>query len=205
MLVCSYLDVSFYKPDGTFDKSYYTYNPGTIRPNDALTDKEGILWVADNDQGLWSIGNDWIGTSYMFNGPASPDVAAMDITGKQLWAVPGGKDGSYGSLYKAAQFYTLADGTWNNFSKDNIPELATMRDVLCVATDPQNGNHAFLGSWGYGLLEADNGALKEIYTPGNSSLQYMPGFGMGYLRIGGVAFDENNNLSTIILIAVPAR
>jgi hypothetical protein len=51
-----------------------------------------------------------------------------------------------------------------------------------------------MGSWGYGLLEFDNGELKEIYTPDNSSLQYIDGYGAGYLRIGGVAFDQFNNL-----------
>jgi hypothetical protein len=118
----------------------------------------------------------------------------MDIIGKQVWAVPGGRDGSFGNLYTAAECYTLANGTWSSFTSANIPEFENARDILCVAANPQNSNHAFLGSWGYGVFEFDNGELKEIYTPQNSSLQYVTGYGEGYLRIGGVVFDRDNNL-----------
>ena len=194
MEICNNWNVSIYKPDGSLEAKYATYNPGSIVPKDALFDKDGKLWIADNATGLWSIGSDLAGSNYTFNGPASYMVAAMDISGKQLWAVPGGRNGAFGNLYHAAQSYTLSNGTWNSFNSANVPELANMRDILCIAANPQNSNHAFMGSWGNGVLEFDNGALKEIYTPQNSSLQYITGYGEGYLRIGGVAFDQNNNL-----------
>lgn len=194
LILCNYLNINSYRPDGTLETMYYTYNPGTIRPNDAMIGSDGKLWVADNDQGLWSIGSDLIGTNYAFNGPASPAVAAMDISGRQLWVVPGGRTPSFTNLYRAPQCYTLADNTWTSYDGNNTPELAPTRDILCVAADPNDPNHAFMGSWGQGLIEFDNGELKEIYTPDNSTLQYYVGFGEGYLRIGGVAFDQNNNL-----------
>jgi len=194
LLLCNYLRVDSYNPDGILDVGYYSYNPGTVRPNDALIDRDGKVWIADNDHGLWTIGNDFIGSNYTFNGPASRDVAAMDISGKQLWAVPGGRDASFGNLFHSAQFYTLVNNSWSSFNQVNIPELASMRDILCIAADPRDGSHAFMGSWGYGLIEFDHGELKEIYTTENSSLQNVVGYGSGYLRIGGVAFDQDNNL-----------
>jgi len=195
LIICNYLNVETYKADGSRETLYYTYNPGTIRPNDAILDKQGNLWVADNDQGLWSIGTDNVGLPYTFNGPASPVVAAMDISGKQLWVVPGGRTASYTSLFRVPQFYTLSDNTWSSYNTGNMPEsFAPVRDILCVAADPTDGNHVFMGSWGQGLIEMDNGELKEIYTPDNSTLQYFTGTGVGYLRIGGVAFDSQNNL-----------
>jgi ligand-binding sensor domain-containing protein len=193
MLVCSYL-VQAFKADGTLETNYQSYNPGTIRPNDALFDQEGNIWVADNEQGMWSIGSNLVGSNYLFNGPVSPVVAAMDISGRQLWAVPGGRTPSFTSLYRIPQFYTLGDNTWTSFDWINTPAISHVRDILCVAADPSDGNHAFMGSWGQGLLEFDNGELKEIYTPSNSTLQYFVGYGEGYLRIGGVAFDQDNNL-----------
>lgn len=194
MILCNYLRADTYKPDGTLETGYYTYNPGTVRPYDALIDQEGKVWIADFDQGLWRIGADFIGTRYIFNGPASYEVAAMDISGKQLWAVAGGRDGSFGNLYKMAQSYTLNETTWSSFNYTNTPQMGEARDILCVAADPLDGNHAFQGSWGYGVLEFNDGSLKEIYTPDNSSLQYVSGYGKGYCRIGGVAFDRDNNL-----------
>jgi hypothetical protein len=194
MLICSYAFVTTYRPDGSTEAKYDKYNPGSVRPNDALLDKEGKIWIADNDQGLWRIGTDLIGSNYTFNGPASSMVAAMDISERQLWAVAGGRDGSFAPLYRRAQTYSLDNNTWNSFNYTNTPDLGNVRDILCVAADPKDSNHAFMGSWGEGVLEFDNGALKEIYTPDNSSLQYIVGYGEGYLRIGGVAFDSDNNL-----------
>jgi streptogramin lyase len=194
LLICSYLKVETYKPNGILDANYYSYNPGTITPHDAMIDKEGKVWVADFNTGLWSINSESVGSNYTFNGPANIMVAAMDVSGKQLWAVPGGRDGSFGSLFREAQCYTLANGTWSSFTAANTPELANMRDILAVAADPYKSNHAFMATWGYGVLEFDDGALKEVYTPQNSSLQFPPGYGDGYLRIGGLTFDRDNNL-----------
>jgi len=194
LLICSYLKVDTYKPNGISDVIYYSYNPGTIRPNDAMVDKDGKVWIADFEQGLWSINTDLTGSNYAFNGPANIMVTAMDVSGKQLWAVPGGRDGSFGSIFRTAQCYTFVNRTWSSFNAVTTPQLAKMRDIIAVAADPHNGNHAFMATWGYGVLEFDEGKLKEIYTPLNSSLQYPPGYGEGYLRIGGAAFDQDNNL-----------
>ncbi len=194
LVVCNYLNITTYKPDGTQETQYSSYNPGSIRPNDAVFDKDGKLWVADIVEGLWSIGSDLIGTNYIFNGPTSYLVSAMDISGKNVWAVPGGRTASFTGLSRIAQCYTLEDNNWNTFNATNTPEMGPVRDILCVAADPLDADHAFMGSWGQGLLEFNDGELKEIYTTDNSSLQYYNGFGEGYLRIGGVAFDSYNNL-----------
>ncbi len=197
LVICNKYQVRTYKSDGSPDATYSQYNsliPVLVSPEDAIFDKDGMLWVADIDHGMWSIGKDLSANNYTFNGPASKDVVAMDISGRQLWAVPGGRNGSFGNLFRAAQCYTLANNSWSSFTSGNTPVLADQRDILCVAADPLDGNHAFTGSWGNGVLEFYHGELKEIYTPQNSSLQYVVGFGPGYLRIGGVAFDQDNNL-----------
>jgi hypothetical protein len=194
-LVVSSWRVQTFKPDGTLDKNYQDYNPGTMKPYDAIIDKSGIVWIADIERGLWAIGADLVGSNYVFKGPASPTVAAMDISGKQLWVVQGGRTPSFTNLYRVPpEFYTLADNSWVNFNTTTTPEITGFYDILCVAADPTDANHAFLGTWGLGLIEFDNGVLKEIYNPTNSSLDYFVGYGVGYCRIGGVAFDNNNNL-----------
>ena len=194
LVVSNYLNIITYKPDGTQETQYFSYNPGSIRPNDAVFDKEGKLWVADNEEGLWSIGNDMIGANYIFNGPKSYLVSAMDISGKNVWAVPGGRTASFTPLSRLAQCYTLTGNNWSTFNAATTPEMGAVRDILCVAADPLDADHAFMGSWGQGLLEFNDGELKEIYTTDNSSLQYYSGFGVGYLRVAGVAFDSDNNL-----------
>lgn len=191
MIISSYSFATTYKADGTEDKVYDSYNPGVVRSNDAIIDKEGDIWIADNDYGLWKIGED---KPYIFNGPASQEVTAMDISKNQLWAVPGGRTAGFGYLFKSPQCYTLANHKWSSYTGTNIPEINSFRDFISVAADPNDANHAFIGSWGYGVIEFDNGALKEIYDTLNSSLRYVVGYGNGNLRVGGVAFDRNNNL-----------
>jgi hypothetical protein len=186
--------IQVFNPDGSLYTNYSDYNPGVIRPTDAIRDAEGNIWVADNENGLWQIGQDLIGKQYIFNGPAAPLSAAMDISGRQLWVVPGGRTGSYTSLFRSPMAYTLSGSSWSSFTSVNTPAMSAVRDILCVAADPNKSSHVFMGSWGQGLLEFEDGALTQMYNTTNSSLQYFSGYGEGYLRVGGVAFDANSNL-----------
>lgn len=194
LLIGNGWSVSVFSTSGDREAVYSSYNPGNLRPGDAILDKDNKLWVADIEQGLWSIGSDNVGSNYIFNGPVSPVVAAMDVSGKQLWVVPGGRSAGFAYLYTVPKIYTLAEGTWRSYDWFNTPDLLPVRDILCVAADPNDPNHAFLGTWGYGLLEFDNGELIKMYDTSNSTLQYHVGYGYGNLRVGGVAFDKDNNL-----------
>lgn len=193
LLVCNYLAVDVFKPDGSQEYRMYNYNPGTIRPNDVILDDENKAWIADNDNGLYHMTDQWHGTQILINGPLSAQVSAMDVSGNDLWAVPGGRDGGYGSLYRQAQFYSNIGETWTSYSSNNAPYLADIRDVLAVVVDKQNPKHAFLGTWGYGVIEYNDGQLVDIYNKSNSSLQgsvYDP----ASVFAGGVALDAGNNL-----------
>jgi len=193
LLICQYLSVDLFKPDGSFEKNYYTYSPGNIRPNDALFDASGELWIADNDQGMWKIDNGYQGHQYLINGPAASRVASMDVSGTSLWAVYGGRDASFGALYNPAQFYAFDNEEWTSFNGSNSVFLQSKSDILCVAADPLKGNHAYLGSWGYGIFEMDNGQFVNNYIPANSSLQTY-NTDEGTCFVGGLAFDAGHNL-----------
>ena len=193
LLVCNYLTVEVFHPDGNLENSYYSYNPGNIRPNDAQFDESGTMWIADNDQGMWEIDNSYVGRQYLINGPVSSQVAAMDISGNSLWAVPGGRNASFGNLYRPAQFFNFSNESWTSYTSKNASFLEPVRDILCVAVDPQDGNRAFLGSWGYGFFEFNDGELVNSYTPANSSLQYSIN-AADLVFTGGIAFDQSRNL-----------
>lgn len=193
MLVCNYLAVDVVKPDGTREYRMYNYNPGTIRPNDAIFDDENKAWIADADNGLYRMADQWHGTQILINGPITAQVSAMDISGNDLWAVPGGRDSGYGNLYRQAQFFSFLDKTWTSYTSTNAPFLAAMRDVFSVAVDKKNPKHAFLGTWGYGLIEYNDGQLVNIYNKNNSSLQGSV-YDTSLVFVGGLALDGNNNL-----------
>lgn len=193
LLTCNYLTVEVFRPDGTTETTYYSYNPGNIRPNDARYDEAGNIWIADNDKGLWMIDNTFVGQQYLINGPISSQVAAMDVSGTSVWAVPGGRNASFGNLYTPAQYYTFEDETWSSFNQLNTPVFANLRDLLCIAADPLDDNHAFIGSWGYGFIEINDGAIVNTFDPTNSSLQYSINAD-DMIFVGGVAYDASHNL-----------
>ncbi|MBK7213850.1 MAG: T9SS type A sorting domain-containing protein [Bacteroidales bacterium] len=193
LLVCNYLNVEVFDASGTRKETYYTYNPGNIRPNDAEYDADGAIWIADNDQGMWEIEKSYQIHQYLINGPVSSQVAAMDVSGTSLWAVPGGRNASFGNLYRSAQYFSFQDESWSSYTETNAPYLHDARDLLCVAADPHDGGHAFIGSWGYGVFEIKDGELLNTYTPANSSLQASI-YASDLYFTGGMAFDANQNL-----------
>ena len=67
------------------------------------------------------------------------------------------------------------------------------RDLIALAVDPEDHEHLYAASWGYGLVEYRDGMLDAIYNETNSPLRsVLPGG--NYIRLGGVAFDGDNNL-----------
>lgn len=193
LLVCNYLAVQSYKADGSLQSTYYTYNPGNVRPNDAELDADGNLWIADNELGMWEIDKSAVPHQYLINGPSSTQVACMDVNGTSLWVVPGGRNASFGNLYRPAQFNTFINESWTFYNGTNSSYLDPVRDLVSVAVDPSDGNHAFIGSWGYGLFEVTGGQLVNTYTAENSSLQNSI-YATDMCFTGGVAFDQDHNL-----------
>ena len=68
-------------------------------------------------------------------------------------------------------------------------------DIIGIVVDPGNKNKIYAAAWGKGVLEFNNGKLIETYDETNTdnSLQTMTP-GIDHIRIGGLAFDADNNL-----------
>jgi sugar lactone lactonase YvrE len=181
--------------DGNLDKVYFTYKPGNIglSPLDAILDKDTLVWVADRSNGLLKTYNEgWNCDVYRPNGPKSADVFDMTASGKDVWVVPGGRNGSWVNIWNSAQLYSYVDGSWSTQDPGNIPELASARDMVCIAADPVVKDKVYAGSWGYGLYEFTDGQLTNRYTDTNSTLQFFTG--TDKIDIGGLCFDSDNNL-----------
>jgi streptogramin lyase len=181
--------------DASLTRVYFTYAPGdmSIRPQDALIDKDDFVWEADRFSGLVKTFNDgWSAEVIKLNGPKTADVFALSVTGKDLWAVPGGRDISWGNIWKHAEMYGFVNGSWTNLDYKNIPEFEPARDMVCVVVDPANSRKVFGGTWGYGIFEFINNELTTVYTDENSTLQPITGFEK--INIGGLIFDNDHNL-----------
>ena len=66
---------------------------------------------------------------------------------------------------------------------------------MAVAADPEDADHAFVGSWDDGVLELRGGAVQTIHNADNSSLQVNPAFGADNgVQVAGLAFDAEGDL-----------
>ncbi len=156
-------------------------------PQYADLDINGNLWIADKNKGLlrYSVDNHFLQLSP--EGPISANVSDIEIKGNNIIAVGGGASSGMGNLFRNAELFRLHNNSWSNWFSMEV------KDLYRVAIDPSNPEHYFAASWGYGLLEFIGNELVNIYGEENSSLQsIIPGD--NFIRIGGIAFDNNNNL-----------
>jgi ligand-binding sensor domain-containing protein len=193
MVIANIYNVGVY--DEALTRIYFTYQPSEIgvAPSDAILDKDGSVWIADRFYGLLqTYNNGWSADVIRPNGPKSANVFDMSVGGKDLFVVPGGRDPSWGNVWKRGEVYWFIENSWDYLDYKKQPELEPARDMLVVEVDPANNKTVFIGSWGNGLYELRDNDLYEIYTDENSTLQQYTG--TGRINVGGLCFDPDHNL-----------
>lgn len=173
------------------DEIIWNYNPGSPEPNCAVKDGDKHTWIADNVHGLISY-YDWQTQRVNPNGPAATDVFSMSIAGSDLYVAPGGVNTAWNNVWNNKGVFSYIQNTWYSL-KDYSPRLDTIFDILSVAIDPSDNTHVYAGSFSKGLAEFRNGYLVNIWDQGNSGLEQPYSF-YDWVGIGGLAFDDNNNL-----------
>jgi hypothetical protein len=155
----------------------------------ALYDRDGILWLADYGKGLlkWESGQF---EEIAPNGPAYKDVGCLAFESGRLW-VGGGNEATQ---WKDRGAYSFIDERWKSYNKKIFPELDGFRNVNTIAVDPSDPDHVYGGSYGYGVVEFENGEVKNIYDEQDGILRPVEGYGYGYIRIMGMDYDKNNDL-----------
>jgi hypothetical protein len=154
------------------------------QPRSASIDENGDIWIASFGGGLVTDqgGGQW---SIRPNGPSSISVFDMEASQNILYAVQGGVTAIWGNRFRSASLQTFAEQQWT--TRSNWED----RDLITLALDPADPTHVYAGSWGWGLVEFTQQGIQR-YNETNSSLQtIIPG---KYVRIGGVAFDQDGNL-----------
>jgi hypothetical protein len=158
----------------------------TGNPRSASVDSNGAIWAADYGGGLVTNqgGTSW---EVIPDGPSSTSVYQMASAGNILYTVLGGVTGAWGNQFKVATIERFSEEAWTYHTN---PES---RDLVTLAIDATDPKHVFAGSWGYGLHEYSDGEEVARYGESNSTLQsIIPGG--DFIRIGGVAFDQEGNL-----------
>ncbi len=157
------------------------------KPRSATIDSDGVIWIADNVRGLIRVGAEGQSTSIRPNGAYSVNAYDMKSAGGKLYAVMGGVTTNWNNLGKDGVLQIFSDQRWS-FQKDH-----GIRDLIVLAPDPEDTERIFAATWGYGLVEYREGVLQTVYKDENSTLEsILPG--KNFYRLGGLAFDSDNNL-----------
>ena len=170
----------------------FSQNPAEDRYRDALIDLENNYWMSDNRKGLVKyVGNNTV-NHILPNGPATNSVFSLTADNGELWVASGGRSQSAGPLYMNQGVYQYSNRTWNNYQGINsIINWDTIFDPVDMVIDPSDKNHVFVASFGRGVVEMNNGIVTGYYNASNSSLRAIANTDV---RVGGLAFDGNNNL-----------
>ncbi len=185
--------VRIYDEDFNMERGVYEYNGSYAQPKHAIYDSDNKVWIADNRFGmvryLWEMDN----SSMIPNGPSTSNVFKMTVEKGQLWVAPGLRDEStWNNIYNQDGIFSFIDETWATIDRDVFQGFDTIHDIVTIAVDPNDTKRVYAGSWRRGLLEFYNGQFVQLYDDNNSTLA--PSQSFYWIGIGGLAFDNNNNL-----------
>jgi hypothetical protein len=179
--------------DLTVKEPIWTYNFQDSPYIGDLIEDEGIVWIADVRLGLAKRLSESMYEFLYPNGPDNADVFQMAAADNNIYVAPGGRDLSWNNIYKGASISSFVESEWITYDNYDIPAFDTLRDVVCIAANPNDPLHVFAGTWISGLIEMYDGQLKNIYGPENSGLDYKNNE-IPRCKVGGVAFDQYGNL-----------
>ena len=170
-------------------KLKYDNSFGSLIPNDAIVDKWGMIWLADQRKGIVRQIKGG-STNYSISGPSSDGAWALDIAQSKLCVVPGAFIDWY-PIWNPANISILHKEQWNNILYyEEAFNNKMAYGALDVLINPSNTNEIFVGCYISGLLHIVDGKVIQIYDASNSSLET---YG-GRSQVNALAFDKNLNL-----------
>lgn len=195
-LIVSYsYSVKEYNADLSEGLKIYTYGESSPAPSDAIIGTDGNYWVADRSKGLVKVWGGGFERQFIKpSGAPTADIFDMAVRDGKLYLVPGGLTATWGNTWRGARLFSFIDETWKTYDAFNSPGLDTLRDFVAVAVNPLNSDHMLAGSWNRGLAEFKDQSIINIHNVDNSSL--LPNIIEGYpsVKVGGIAFDSENNM-----------
>lgn len=179
----------------------YGYEGTEVRASQAIHGENGIIWVADQKIGLVRGEGYGVGTSILPNGPRHTSVHSLTASGNAVYVSSGALAGNWTNTFLKDGLYNYVDGNWMSFDRDNTPLMlgansygGAVNDVVSVAVDPKDPNHAFAGSWEEGLIEFRDRVPIGFYNNQNSSLLAETNNDPEKVNVGGLSYDKEGNL-----------
>jgi hypothetical protein len=177
--------ILIYNWDFDLENTIESNESATINPYDVSTLDDNTYYVADRGNGLRKVN----GTFELINpnAPFSSNAYNIATAKDKVIVAAGGLTSSWNNKFLNGAYFTFEKERWKSLFNYQA------KDYVVAKIDPQNSNHYFFGAWGHGVVEYQNNEIVETYSYANSSLQTVIS-GQNYVRIGGMAFDNENNL-----------
>lgn len=163
--------------------------PQTQFPYQA-TRNAGEIYIADFGKGLVRV-NGTAASNYNLNSPFGPLDGGMTFTNNTLFVGGGSINESWNYRFNFSGFFTFQNDMWTNYSRSNLSWMDTVQDIIAMAVDPRD-KKIYAGSFRSGLVEFENATKYKIYKQGSAIGETIGD--PGSYRVGGLAFDEENNL-----------
>ncbi len=166
--------------------------PGFIFPSGVAVTPGGAVWMTDAGDGLLQIGSIPAGATEVApqqvvvpDGPSAGEFSELEVgPDGTLWA--GGADASNTGFHMRRP-----DGSWVDFTTDELPELSGRNRFLSVHVDADGT--AWFGSEGGGVARIENGQDVTLYDATNSSLRPATGTG-NFVVVSGVDGDSDGSI-----------
>jgi ligand-binding sensor domain-containing protein len=179
--------VNLYMTDVFNNGGYRIKHFPSSRPFYGIMDMDNNLWVADENEGLILNRESSDKEIFIPNGPKTNGAMTLLYDHEKIYVAAGGDSRSWQNRWAHSEVDVFDNSTWSGFREVNY------KDVISLAVDPDNSDHIFAGTWGYGLLEIQGLQITSVYTDANSTLQNILSSGP-YIRLGGIAYDREKNL-----------
>lgn len=164
-------------------------NTATQFPYQAIKSGTEIL-LADFGKGLVRF-NGASATNIFINSPYGPLDGELLFFNNILYVSGGSINEAWNYQFNRTGFFTYTNDVWADYNRTTAPWMDTVLDVITIAVDPRD-KKVYAGSFGGGLIEFESIIKYKINKQG-SSIGQTVGDPNSY-RVGGLAFDVENNL-----------
>lgn len=166
----------------------YGFDYSTI--NDGFYENNSHFWLADSKHGLLKSNGGYPerNEKIIINSPGNNLANDLAIKDGNLVVAPVYLGATYSFIYRGEKPNLFQNKEWSTLN--SIPD--SIKDINCVAIDPNDKNHIVFGSMGYGVVELKNNQFSSVYNTVNSP---MIGYGgSNSLWLTGINFDKNSNI-----------
>lgn len=199
LLMISQNEVELKNENGGNIHGLFTYQDVYFKPQDAIIDSDSTIWVPNLTFSV--IIDEWDTTSHItLNGPFKDLAWKMSMYYNHLWIAGGRLTSSFGKTYTSDGAYHYINGKWNNFNKttSELINQSNFNDVVAVANDVNDPEHAFIGSYGKGLIEIRGDSTIKLYDHSNMDEHSLNlgdyGSDTTFIGVSGLSFDVDGNL-----------